>query len=140
MDMQYLNVLVIDDDEQIKRLLLRIINTFGHSADYAGNCQAAIVKLSQNDFDLVLIDVNLPDGDGIELMRKARALYPELDIVAITGNLTRQEEVRIREQRVTCILIKPFSRKLILEILEHVTIRKARICNNEILSMTIKNN
>ncbi len=127
-----LSVLVINDDnDAIKKKLLHLTESSGHSADISGRCDDALLKLSQGNFDLAFIDVNLPDGDGIELIGKAKVLCPELSIVAITGRITRSDELRIREQRVICILIKPFSRKVFQAILDHVARRKGFNCETD---------
>ncbi len=118
-----LSVLIIDDDEKIKILLHRSVEKLGHSAEITGSCEEALLKLSQSDFDLAFIEVNLPDGDGAELMSRAKALHPELSVVAISGGLSRNRELRIREQRVNNILIKPFTMKEIQSILDHVVKR-----------------
>ncbi len=118
-----LSVLIIDDDEKIKILLHSSVEKLGHSAEITGSCEEAMLKLSQSDFDLAFIEANLPDGDGTELMSRAKALHPELSVVAISGGLSRNRELRIREQRVNNILIKPFTMKEIQSILDHVVKR-----------------
>lgn len=120
----YLSVLVVDDEAAIQKFLKEIIETLGHSVKTAKNHPEALLKLSQGRFDLAFMDVNLPDGDGVELIRTSKTLFPEINIVAMAGGATRNEEITIREQRVIFFLIKPFTRKEIQEIVDHMARKK----------------
>lgn len=133
-----LSVLIIDD-EDIKKNLVLCIEKSGHLADIAESCEEALIKLTQRHYDLVFIDVNLPDGGGIELMGKAKALYPELRIVAMTGGVERSDEVRIRKHRVIYLLIKPFTGKEIQEILDHVARRKGDALGSDNILISLIN-
>lgn len=124
-----LSVLVINDDNEMRKNLIHSIEKSGHSGDMAGSSVEALMKLSQSDFDLALIDVDLHGEDGIELMGKVKVLYPELGIVAIAEVVSRFDQLRIRKQRVICILIKPFSMKVLRAILDHATKRKDHACD-----------
>lgn len=82
-------ILIIDDEEKLRSLLSRIISLEGFEVIQAGNCKAALNKLEQNDIDVVLCDVKLPDGNGVELSKKIKEIYPNLEIILLTayGNI-----------------------------------------------------
>lgn len=82
-------VLVIDDEEKLRTLLARIISLEGFEVHQAADCKAALKKLEHTDIDIVLCDVKLPDGNGVELSKKIKDAYPLLEIILLTayGNI-----------------------------------------------------
>ncbi len=82
-------VLVIDDEEKLRTLLSRIISLEGFEVHQAADCKAALKKLEHTDIDIVLCDVKLPDGNGVELSKKIKDAYPLLEIILLTayGNI-----------------------------------------------------
>ncbi|MCK5545006.1 MAG: response regulator [Desulfobulbaceae bacterium] len=124
--MSPLKVLVVDDDEMVANFMRQVISRLDHLAEIAGGCEEALQKISEADFDLAFVDVNLSDGDGIELINEIRKTFPDISIVAMTGNSSREMEIRVREQRVICFLIKPFEMKEVCYIVGHVLKRKSQ--------------
>ncbi|MBE0651126.1 MAG: sigma-54-dependent Fis family transcriptional regulator [Bacteroidales bacterium] len=82
-------VLLIDDEEKLRSLLTRIITLEGFDISQATDCKSALKKLEQADFDVVICDVKLPDGNGIELSGKIKSIYPQTEIILLTayGNI-----------------------------------------------------
>lgn len=82
-------VLIIDDEEKLRTLLARIINLEGFDVLQAADCNAALKKIEQNDFDIILCDVRLPDGNGVELAKKIKDTYaiPEIILLTAYGNI-----------------------------------------------------
>ncbi len=83
------NVLIIDDEEKLKSLLARIIGLEGFEVFQAADCKSAWKKLEQHDIDVVLCDVKLPDGNGLELSKKIKEKYHPVEIILLTayGNI-----------------------------------------------------
>ncbi|MER3464233.1 MAG: sigma-54-dependent Fis family transcriptional regulator [Chitinophagaceae bacterium] len=83
------NVLIIDDEEKLRTLLARIISFEGFEVLQAGDCKAAWKKLEQSNIDVILCDVKLPDGNGVELSKKIKDKFPLLEIILLTafGNI-----------------------------------------------------
>lgn len=71
-----MRVLVVEDDEGIAAGLALSLRQHGHAMDHAGNVAAAWSMLQAEPFDLVLLDLGLPDGDGTALLRRLRAATP----------------------------------------------------------------
>lgn len=82
-------ILIIDDEEKLRNLLTRIVSLEGFEVLQAEDCRTALKKLEQNDFDVVLCDVKLPDGNGVELSKKIKERYPLIEIILLTayGNI-----------------------------------------------------
>ena len=82
-------VLIIDDEEKLRTLLARIISLEGFEVLQADDCKAAWKKLDQSEVDVILCDVKLPDGNGVELSKKIKDKFPLLEIILLTayGNI-----------------------------------------------------
>ena len=82
-------VLIIDDEEKLRTLLAKIISLEGFDVVQAGDCKSGLKKLEQSDIDVVLCDVKLPDGNGVELSKQIKSRFPLVEIIVLTayGNI-----------------------------------------------------
>ncbi len=82
-------ILIIDDEEKIRTLLSRIIGLEGFDVQVAGDCKTGLNKLDREDFDVVLCDVKLPDGNGVEFTKKIKDKFPLIEVILLTayGNI-----------------------------------------------------
>jgi DNA-binding NtrC family response regulator len=82
-------VLLIDDEEKLRKLLSKIISLEGFDVIEAGDIKSGLKKLEVNDVDVVLCDVKLPDGNGVETAKLIKERYPILEIILLTayGNI-----------------------------------------------------
>ena len=65
-------ILIVDDEEKLRTLLSRIISLEGFEVFQAADCKSALKKLEQDDISVVLCDVKLPDGNGVELTKEIK--------------------------------------------------------------------
>ncbi|RYG00011.1 MAG: sigma-54-dependent Fis family transcriptional regulator [Chitinophagaceae bacterium] len=84
-----LNILIIDDEEQLRRLLTRIISLEGFRVFEAGTLRAGLSLLAHEQIDVVLCDVKLPDGNGVDFVAHVKSAHPLAEIILITafGNI-----------------------------------------------------
>ena len=82
-------ILIIDDEEKLRNLLSRIVSLEGFEVVQAGDVKTALKKLEQSEMDAILCDVKLPDGNGIDLIKKIKDKYPFVEIIMLTafGNI-----------------------------------------------------
>lgn len=82
-------ILLVDDEEKLRALLTRIISLEGFEVIQAGDCKSALKKLEQSDIDVVLCDVKLPDGNGVDLSKKIKETHPLVEVILLTayGNI-----------------------------------------------------
>lgn len=82
-------ILIIDDEEKLRGLLGRVVKLEGFDVLEAGDIKSAVKKLDQSDVDVVLCDVKLPDGNGVEFLKTIRDKYPLVEIILLTayGNI-----------------------------------------------------
>lgn len=82
-------ILLIDDEEKLRTLLAKIISLEGFEVLQAADVKSAAKKLEQTDVDVVLCDVKLPDGSGVEFSKQVKEKYPVIEIILLTayGNI-----------------------------------------------------
>lgn len=82
-------ILIIDDEEKLRTLLARIVSLEGFEVFEASDCKSALKKIDQNVVDVVLCDVKLPDGNGVDLAKEIKAKYPSIEVILLTayGNI-----------------------------------------------------
>ena len=88
------NILVIDDDEGICKTLSLILNKKGFKTETVKTGQEAIDKTRKKFFDITLIDVNLPDIEGINLIRLIKEINPYVEIMMITAYATVETAIQ----------------------------------------------
>lgn len=81
-----IQVLVIDDEEFIRNLLARMIELEGYKVWKAGDCQSALKLMKAQAFDVVLCDVFLPDGNGVDFILEIKKVLPEAEIILLTAH------------------------------------------------------
>lgn len=101
------NILVIDDDKIILDSLCEFLTLEGFRTSGAETLKGALAKLEQEHYNLVITDVNLPDGDGIELLDIIRENHPQTVTIVITGYGSIESAVRAIKQGAYEYLTKP---------------------------------
>ena len=83
------NILLIDDEEKLRSLLKRIITLEGFTVHEADNLRSASKILEKEQPDLILCDVKLPDGSGVDFIKTIKPKYPSTEIILLTayGNI-----------------------------------------------------
>jgi len=83
------NILIIDDEEKLRTLLSKIISLEGFTVVQAADCKSALKKLEQSEIEVVICDVKLPDGSGVELSKTIKEKNPAIEIILLTayGNI-----------------------------------------------------
>lgn len=82
-------ILIIDDEEQLRKLLARIIGLEGYDVAEASDCAGGLKMLRQYDPDVVLCDVKLPDGNGVDMVGRIKEAAPTVEVILLTayGNI-----------------------------------------------------
>ena len=115
-------ILVVDDDDALRKLLIDYLAGHGLSATGVGTATEAVKAVANNTYSLVLLDLGLPDGDGIDLARRWRADYP-MSIICLTGRLEEADRVMGLELGADDYITKPFSLREVLARIRAVTRR-----------------
>jgi DNA-binding NtrC family response regulator len=100
-------ILIVDDDKFILNVFSRILQKQGYTVEVAETGQETLEKMNESQYDLVLIDVNLPDVSGIDLVSKLNSIDPDILKIIITGFPSLEDATRAMDQGVTAYLVKP---------------------------------
>lgn len=132
---QSMRVLVVDDEKNIAELVAAILRSADYVTETAFTCRGALEKATATVFDIFIVDILLPDGDGATLINNLKDVCPDAAFVAMTGSNSKEMEERVREQRVVYYLIKPFEYQELLDVCNHIMKRKIKERNRTGLSL-----
>jgi two-component system response regulator PilR (NtrC family) len=101
-------ILIVDDDENIRKVLTMILEDEGYVVDQAETAEQAIEKTEKNFYNMALIDIRLPDMEGIELLTKMKDTMPKMRKIIITGYPTLQNAIEAVNRGADAYILKPF--------------------------------
>jgi DNA-binding NtrC family response regulator len=102
------HILVIDDDKAMRDACFQILSRQGYRVELAAGAKPGLSLLERQSFDAILLDLVMPDMDGLEALKKIRALDPEVEVIIITGYGTIQSAVESIKAGAFHFLSKPF--------------------------------
>jgi DNA-binding NtrC family response regulator len=108
-------ILIVDDDENIRKVLQAILEDEGYIIETAETAKKGIEKSEKAFFNLALIDVRLPDMEGIELLSKLRSTKPKMRKIIVTGYPTLQNAISAVNKGADAYVMKPFEVEKILQ-------------------------
>lgn len=102
-------ILVAEDDESLRNLLVRYLTSLGHAVDPAADGAAALEALGRDPYDVVFTDVLMPGADGLEVLRRAKAAGHYTEVIFLTGTPDLGTAVQaLREGDAFDYIVKPF--------------------------------
>jgi DNA-binding NtrC family response regulator len=102
------HILVVDDEPGVLAACVRTLTRAGYVVEGVGGSEAALDRLTQEVFDLLLTDLRMPGRDGLDLLAEAKELDPHLSVVMITGYGTMDDALRAIRLGAQGFLLKPF--------------------------------
>src|SRR5881275_3022197 len=126
-------VLIIDDEAEIRESLQTLLEFEGYEVEAAANGAQGLSKLGDRPFDLVLLDLALPDRNGLELLPEIRAIDPQISVIMITAYGTVEDAVRAMQSGAANFLQKPWdNEKLLADVRAAVGRRRAEEENEQL--------
>src|SRR5215831_1837670 len=120
------SVLIVDDEAEIRESLETLLELEGYEAETAASGEEGLTKLGEHPFDLVLLDLALPDRNGIDLLPEIRAFDPQISVIMITAYGTVEDAVRAMQSGATNFLQKPWdNEKLLADVRAAIARRRA---------------
>ena len=132
-------ILIVDDDNIILDSLCEFLNMEGYQADGATSVNEAKKKLNQQSYALVISDVNMPDGDGFEILSLIKQDYPRTVIIMITGYGTIESAVEAIKKGAYDYLTKPIIDDDLLLAVERAIHQPALMSENQQLRQQLEN-
>lgn len=124
-------ILVVDDDEGVRSFIAEALETSGHQVTEAGSGEEAMRSLQAHSYQLLITDLRMPGQGGMALLRQARSLWPELELIVLTAFGTVQSAVEAMKLGAFDFLQKPLPnpeslRLLVARAIERSSLRALR--------------
>jgi len=124
-------ILVVEDDADERVTLCKILNREGYSTKEAENGKEALNSLRQNsDISIIITDMVMPVMDGIELLQAVRVIHPHVPVILITGHATIETAVQAMKEGAHDHIVKPFTRREIVKIVEQAVRMRTLMVEN----------
>lgn len=108
--MKTTRVLILDDESTLRTALFRLLDRKGFNVVTAQRIdEAKSFCAADKKFDLAIVDMNLPDGDGLEFMSFMKSIYPDIEVIILTGFASIDSAVKATQQGAYHFLTKPFN-------------------------------
>ncbi len=112
------SILVVDDEEAMRESLSAWLRKDGHRVDAASSGPEALERLKESEVDLVLSDIKMPGMDGLELLQRIKAAYPDILVIMITAYATIESAVQAMKLGAADYLLKPFDPEHLMLLIE----------------------
>ncbi len=111
-------ILVIDDDENIRNTMKKILTAAGYAVDLAATGSEAISKTEKSAYDVALIDIRLPDMEGVRLLTQMKDSEPKMRKIIVTGYPTLQNAMTALNKDADFYITKPIDIEGLLAIIK----------------------
>lgn len=127
------NILIVDDDPNILSSFSDILKDAGYSVATADNGTKAIEKAGKQKFNAVLLDISLPDIDGIKVFRSIKKINPDVSAIIITAHAKLGTSIRALEEGAYDYLLKPFKMTYIKSVVDRAVEKQQLLERNRLL-------
>lgn len=117
-----LNILLVEDEAMIRMMAAEMLVNMGHQVFDVGTIAEARGKLAEEHFDIMLSDIGLPDGSGVDLIRETLETHPNLSIIVASGRALQDEFQDLTPSQRPSLLMKPFDEKALLAALANCSV------------------
>jgi DNA-binding NtrC family response regulator len=111
-------ILIVDDDENVRKTMKAILEDENYSVEIATNGKEAIQMSNEKMYNLALLDIRLPDMEGVELLKLMKEYVPRTRKIMVTGFPTIQNAVTAVNKKADAYLLKPVDVEKLLEIVK----------------------
>lgn len=122
---KHARILVVDDDINIRKTIEVILSSKGYDVDLAKDGEEAIRKSESATYNVVLIDIRLPDMSGVELLARMKDTVPKMRKIILTGYPSMQNAIEAVNRKADAYLLKPVDvEKLLTTIETHLDLQE----------------
>ena len=126
-------LLVVDDEQSIRKLCMTIGGSLGYSCAEAESAEVALSRIEQESPDLILTDLKLPTQSGVELLRQAKSLFPRTEIAIMTGHGSIESAVDAMKLGAYDYIEKPFRVEKMRLLLQRMAEKVRLVTENDFL-------
>ncbi|MDZ7267723.1 MAG: sigma-54 dependent transcriptional regulator [candidate division KSB1 bacterium] len=131
--MQEKSILIVDDEESVRDSLERVLRKAGYVTRSASSGEEALALMSAAAADIVLTDLRMPDGDGMNLLKSLKKKYPDVEVIVLTGYGTIETAVEAIKEGAYDFITKPPKKAVILSTVERAIERQNLAQENKYL-------
>ena len=124
------NILVIEDDKDIQEIIVEILRDKGYSVDLADNGREGFTAYQNKEYDLIIMDVMMPEVDGYQLAKLIRNKNKEIPILMLTALEEEYDQLKAFEIGIDDYVTKPFSFNILLKRVEAILRRTKGVLSN----------
>lgn len=111
-------IIIVDDDEQIRATMKTILEDNGYVVDLAATGNEAIKMTQETVYNVALLDIRLPDIEGVELLKRIKDNVPKTRKIMVTGYPTLQNAISALNKNADAYLVKPFDVEKLLNLIK----------------------
>ena len=115
---KHAKILVVDDDENIRNTMKTILEDEGYIVDSAATGREAVQKTQKSAYNIALLDIRLPDMEGVELLKLIKDTVPRTRKIMVTGYPSMQNAISALNKNADAYLIKPIDIENLLNIVK----------------------
>lgn len=123
-------ILIVDDEPIVRESLGNWFREESYCVDVAASGKEALEKLTEQDWDIFLLDIKMPGMDGLELQRKIKEIHPEATIIIMTAYASVETAVEAMKQGAYDYIVKPFDPDDLERLIHKATERKRLVSEN----------
>ncbi len=131
-------IIIIDDDENICKSLSLILKNVGYITDTAMTGNDAISKIRQEFFNVALLDIKLPDVEGIEILTSIKEINPDIEIIMITGEASIESAIMALNKEASAYLRKPLQPEDLLNHVKNLLEKQSLTISNRELEQKLR--
>ncbi len=111
-------ILVVDDEADVRAELAEYLETKGYRVEVAGDGRDAFDRFEAAPADGVVVDIKMPRGDGFELIRRLRAIDPDVPVIVMTGHFSETDRAKAEELGAAVMMEKPIVLRRLTQLLK----------------------
>ena len=132
-----LRILVVDDDHAVRQALSRTLEKAGYDVVLANDGQAGLDRLREGAVHIILADLKMPGLSGQELLKAAKTIAPDVEVIVITGHGTVEDAVEAMKEGAYDFITKPFKRMQLEKTVRKAAEKQALVLENRVLQARV---
>lgn len=105
-----MHILLVEDNLMNQKLMTKVLTKFGYTCDIANNGQEAIDMYKPQNYQLILMDIQMPIMDGVTATKHILSEHPKTIILALTANITTENETQCKDAGMKEFITKPIAK------------------------------
>jgi DNA-binding NtrC family response regulator len=131
-------ILIVDDDPGLAEVILMLLRGEGYRVEHAATVRASLAQVAASEFDLVITDLKLPDGTGVDAILPIKEICADLPIILMTSYSSVESAIGALRSGAVDYIIKPFDNEDFLHAVERALNERRMSRENAILKRTLK--